>query len=723
MSDINDENLPSIEDYSDVSDDLPSLSDFLVEEELPSFQEFVSPEEVEEDTQTIEDAEGNAFIEVTDVVKAPEWSELVRLVNNVRESIPDIPEIKYYDKELEALEEEINQVRAEIPKNEIEAIYEQIDSVRAEINQNAADIPEIKYYDEQVENIENKIDLIKQEIVNLPQPKYYEEDLQTIKEELQVIRDEIPTFPKWVNEVNEVPDFSWIGKTFSVIDDDFIKVGDNLKELRVKFDSDLNEINESFDTKDFERRVEIDEIKKTFKETKDKIFEELKEAAIRIWDHHDQFKDDDRKLKKQVLSKLNETKQKVEKQIDDFKEKNHYDNKLLTSYFEGLKEEIDNLPKVKYYDDPIKDLKKDLSFIDKRIEEKGLNIAELYKIVEELRSTQTELTEGLLNEPPDTDNKDPLTPLDKENTTLKQLQSQYKLFTIRVQEQLATFGGGVAVHLQYLDDIVGVGTNISAYDGMFLKVDTSLAASTGHKFTFANVSAGSTVWRADAIGIDTTSHVGIATTARNEYNLYVGAPGTGNTTVVAYFDGDISVAGTIFKETIQNLDAIGVVTARNGFRAIAGGINIQAGVATFAASIDANHNLDVDGTTDLDVLNVAEAATFSSTVDIDAQLDVDELVVAGVSTFNNDINVGSGITFETNGQGNFVGVVTASAFVSDSTTAAFYPPVVTTAERDAMTVTQGAMVFNSSTAKLQFYNGTSWIDATGVSIGLGMGVF
>ena len=93
MSDINDENLPSIEDYSDVSDDLPSLSDFLVEEELPSFQEFVSPEEVEEDTQTIEDAEGNAFIEVTDVVKAPEWSELVRLVNNVRESIPDIPEI------------------------------------------------------------------------------------------------------------------------------------------------------------------------------------------------------------------------------------------------------------------------------------------------------------------------------------------------------------------------------------------------------------------------------------------------------------------------------------------------------------------------------------------------------------------------------------------------------------------------------------------------------
>ena len=61
MSDINDENLPSIEDYSDSSDDLPSINDFLVEEELPSVQEFVGPEEVEENKTTIEDAEGNAF--------------------------------------------------------------------------------------------------------------------------------------------------------------------------------------------------------------------------------------------------------------------------------------------------------------------------------------------------------------------------------------------------------------------------------------------------------------------------------------------------------------------------------------------------------------------------------------------------------------------------------------------------------------------------------------
>jgi len=756
MSDINDENLPSIEDYSDSSDDLPSINDFLVEEELPSVQEFVGPEEVEENKTTIEDAEGNAFLEVTDVVKAPEWSELVRLVNNVRESIPDIPEIKYYDKELEALEEEINQVRAEIPKTEIEAIYEQIDLVRAEINQNASDIPEIKYYDEQVENIENKIDLIQQEITNLPQPKYYEEDLQSIKEDLQVIRDEIPTFPKWVNEVNEVPDFSWIGKTFSVIDDDFIKVGDNLKSIKNRIDREVNELSETIETKEFETKVDIKQLNEDLVDTKDKIYKELKEAAIRIWDHHDQFKDDDRKLKKNVLSKLNETKQNIERQIDDFKEKNHHENKLLTTYFEGLKEEIDNLPKVKYYDNPIKDLKKDLSEIDKRIDEKGLNISELYKIVEELRSVQ----EGLLNEPADEEQsvgpyKDPLTPLDQNFVTLKDLQQHYKLFVNRVSQQLATFGGGGAVNLQYMDDIVGVGTNISAYNGMFLKVDTSLPSTSGHKFTFANVSAGSTIWRADAIGIDTTSHVGIATTARNEYNLYVGAPGTGNTTVVAYFDGDISVAGTIFKENIQNLDSIGIVTAQNGFRATAGGIHVKAGVSTFAAAVDINATVDIDGQLDVDELIVAGVSTYSSELDINAGLTANNINVTGITTLNdtivggattelvvggdvritgiltvgadsvtidgsnNKVNVGTAITFDASANK----ILTPGLQIT-GTAQPFYPPIMTTTQRDALSgVTEGAMIYNSSTQKIQFYNGSSWADASGVSLGLGMGVF
>ena len=44
MSDIND-NLPSIEDYRDNQDELPSISDFITEEGLPSVEEFVEKKE------------------------------------------------------------------------------------------------------------------------------------------------------------------------------------------------------------------------------------------------------------------------------------------------------------------------------------------------------------------------------------------------------------------------------------------------------------------------------------------------------------------------------------------------------------------------------------------------------------------------------------------------------------------------------------------------------
>ena len=69
-----------------------------------------------------------------------------------------------------------------------------------------------------------------------------------------------------------------------------------------------------------------------------------------------------------------------------------------------------------------------------------------------------------------------------------------------------------------------------------------------------------------------------------------------------------------------------------------------AGVSTFAGNIDANGNLDVDGQTNLDLLNVAELAIFSSNIDANGNLDVDghteldDLNVAGVSTFAGSID-------------------------------------------------------------------------------------
>ena len=114
----------------------------------------------------------------------------------------------------------------------------------------------------------------------------------------------------------------------------------------------------------------------------------------------------------------------------------------------------------------------------------GKKIKYLEEIFEKFSEKEI-FTENIIVEPPSTDNKDPLTPLDKNFVTLDQLQDHYRLFINRIQQQLSTIGGGGETRLKYLDDIVGIATNASAYDGKFLKYDHGIG-----KFEFVTVSGG-----------------------------------------------------------------------------------------------------------------------------------------------------------------------------------------------------------------------------------------
>ena len=401
-------NLPSIDDFSESLEELPSVAELLEEEDLPSVEGYIEKEEeIEEAVQTIENSDGETFAEVKDIV--PPWPELLRLVNDVKESIPEIPEIKSYDNELQELLTHIEEVKESIPE-----------------------VPEVRYYEDQIE---------------------------ALKEDIDGVRSDIPKFPKWVNEVNEVPDFSWIGKTFSVIDDDFEKVNDNLHTLKDTFNQDIENLTENLELKDFEKKVEIKEVKEYLQHTKDKIYEELKETALKIYEYRNQFKDDDRKLKKSVLSKLNEAKQNIEKKIDESNNKYSDSNKELKNYFNGLKEEVANLPEVKYYD---KDIKK----LSDKAETHTINIAELYKIVEDIKGKQEVLKEDydkyafgtdpsrpIAPDPKEKQGNDPLTATDQKFATLQDLAANYRLFVNRVEQQLYTIGGGGAGFIKDLDDV------------------------------------------------------------------------------------------------------------------------------------------------------------------------------------------------------------------------------------------------------------------------------
>jgi soluble cytochrome b562 len=498
MSDDKNKNLPSIDDFEDSNQELPSLADLVEEKDLPSVESYIEKEEeIEEGVQTLEDANGETFAEVKDVV--PPWPELLRLVNDLKESIPEIPEIKSYDNELQELLTHIEEVKESIPE--------------------------------------------------VPEVRYYEDEIESLKENIEGVRADIPKFPKWVNEVNEVPDFSWIGKTFSVIDEDFEKVNDNLHTLKDTFNQDIESLTENLELKDFEKKVEIKEVKEYLQETKDKIYEELKETALKIYEYRNQFKDDDRKLKKSVLSKLNEAKQNIEKKIDESNSKYSDSNKELKNYFNGLKEEVANLPEVKYYD---KDIKK----LSDKTETHTINIADLYKIVEDIKGKQEVLKEEIVNDrpiapdPSEKQGDDPLTPTDQKFATLQDLAANYRLFVNRVEQQLYTIGGGGAGFIKDLDDV-----NFDATNN-----DLLIYQSDGSRW------------------------VGIASTALS------GTPEE----LAEYCEGtnltltNLNVTGIATYEDVKNIDSIGIITGRSD-------MNIQGNARIVGILTVGSSSVTIDG--------------------------------------------------------------------------------------------------------------------------------
>ena len=570
------EKLPSYEDFIVDPKNLPSIDDLIIEEKLPSVDDFIEPPRPEEEIADLYNADsadydfgsvgaGNTAIDTgpCSIEETQDLTEIIRLISDVRKDIPEIPEIKYYDDELKSILERIEGIpEVRHYDKDIEAVCQQIDYVKEEIKE----LPEPKYYDDQVESIEDRLSSLQEDLINIPVVKYYDEEIKAICSQIDQVRSEIPKFPKWVNEVNEVPDFSWIGKTFSVIDDDFVKVDDHLQAIRDRINREVQNIEESIETKDFESRVEIDKVSTTLQETKEKILKEIKETVIRVWDHHHEFKNDDRLLKKQILSQFNNLKQRVDEEVKNFNLKNTEAKDLSKGYFDELADEISNLPKPKYYDENIRSLSKDIKKLNNHHDYNTTNITDLYQIVEELKGKQEVLKEELneqgtlLADPPDVKNNDPLTPIDQNFITVDQLQKHYKLFVERVQYQLASIGGGGAGFIRDLDDVTfdsSLGVNqVLVYDDSSQK------------------------W----VGIASTSLINVV---------------TGDLDV----SGNISCAGTITYDDVTSVDSIGLATARSG-------LDICAGSITPVISLQASTS--TTETTSVSNIDTFVAATFRS---------------------------------------------------------------------------------------------------------------
>ena len=113
--------------------------------------------------------------------------------------------------------------------------------------------------------------------------------------------------------------------------------------------------------------------------------------------------------------------------------------------------------------------------------------------------------------------------------------------------------------------------------------------------------------------LETTGRVGIGTTNAESFSLYVVGPT--NITGVATFKSDVFVDDQLFVGGINITGGASIgedITARH--------LNLS-GIATVAGNTDLNGNLDVDGTTELDGLNVDGATTLDATT-VDGLLDI-----------------------------------------------------------------------------------------------------
>ena len=109
---------------------------------------------------------------------------------------------------------------------------------------------------------------------------------------------------------------------------------------------------------------------------------------------------------------------------------------------------------------------------------------------------------------------------------------------------------------------------------------------------------------------------------------------------------NVNVSGVLTYEDVQNVDSIGIITARKGI--------VSSGVVTATA-----FHGDGSQLTGVDATSIKDPAGNTK-----VQAQASGAVHTGISTFDT-INVGSGVTIESNGQATFTGIVT---FGSGSTT-------------------------------------------------------
>ena len=457
-------------------------------------------------------------------------------IRDLREYISELPEVKYYDTDLEKLTERIDELqesgseifqqhgeslkeikkvthqivkdldtlsKVKIPEafdptdiqNDIaatkETFYERVAELKKEISQ----LPEVKYYDSELTELQERIEEVRNFIPEIPEVRYYENELELLSNKIEEIRSEIPkdkeTFYERVaelkKELSELPEVKYYDDELTQLQERIETVRDSIPEIpEIKYyDDDLESLLGLVE----EVRVNVSQL-----------------PEVKYYENE--------------ISQLEESIKNVEDRIPNVPEVRYYEDdiKELKEDIDNVKGQIPEIPEIKSYDEEVEILSEDIdkvrdSLIDIKLAikavEKSVEVVEDREIPEVFDPTGLEIEiekafkeiEKLKEQPVSLkEDADPLLPLDQKFVTFDELSKHYRIFINRIQQQLASLGGGGEVNLRYLDDI----DRSSISDGKVLSYDAAT-----NKFKFISPGAASSLWSEDGADIYRNSNVGI----------------------------------------------------------------------------------------------------------------------------------------------------------------------------------------------------------------------
>ena len=456
-----------------------------------------------------------SFSESFDVYKSnlekfQNFSQTIESIESIKKEFQDFLTKEDLDNAMVAysflLEESISKVKNDFVEIEIPKKYNKItveselralkhyQKFKEELDVLIEDVKQNKIFlDDTFSNFEEKIDNIKEDKIYQLDKIYnvnkLEEENSNLFDKIKCIDDIVSNLEEKINDIKE-DKFYEIDRTNNV---------DKLEEENYRLSNKINSID-----------VTVSKLGKKFEN-----IAEIKEDKI--------------KSISDIVSNL-------EERIDEIKENKIYDidkleerNYKLSNKIKSIDNTFSNL------EEKINDIKKDKIYQVDKIEEENYKLSKKIKYIEEVFEKFNEkniLNESIITEPPNSNNSDPLTPLDKNYVTFKELENHYRLFVNRIQQQLSTFGGGGETQLKYLDDIVGIATNASAFDGKFLKYNHSI-----RKFEFVTVSGGGGEGSSGIEVLNSGSSVGTGITSIN-FSTNVTATASGGIATITASGGE-----------------------------------------------------------------------------------------------------------------------------------------------------------------------------------------